>query len=144
MAGSLTLFAVMSTWLTPIWLIGVGAAGGLLVLLAIYGILAAVSRRAAAFIRMTVREGILFPLLLTVTVLAAFSVLVTPVVPYRSLLDAVSRLPVVGAVREEVTVPKVTSGFEIPLFFRSQELQGFSLVSDEPLTVFTYVTKGAG
>ncbi len=142
-SGDLLLLGVLSTWLTPVWLMGVGVASGLVALLLLYGVAAAASRRFGAFIRMTVREAILLPLSIAVIFISAFTLLSTPLVPYRSLLGAVSRIPVVGDREEDVTVPGVTKDFLIPLPFRPGELQGFDLRSDQPLTVSTFVAKGA-
>ncbi len=143
-SGNFLLFGVLSTWLTPLWLLGVGVTAGLVVLLLLYGVAAAVSRRFAAFIGMTVREGILLPLSVVVIFLSGLTLLATPLVPYRSLLSAVSRIPVVGDHEEDIEVPATTNGFGFPLPFRVGELQGFELRSNQPLTVQTYVAKGAG
>ena len=143
-SGNFLLLGVLSTWLTPLWLLGLGVASGLIVLLLLYGVAAAISRRFAAFIRMTVREGILLPLLIVVVFLSGLTILATPLVPYRSLLSAVSRIPVVGDNEEDVVVPATTKDFAIALPFRVGEVQGFELASDQPLTVKTYVAKGAG
>ena len=123
MIGIPVLMGLLTTWLTPLWLLGVGAAASLLVLGALYGLAALVAPGLAAFVRMSVREGILLPLLFLIVFLSGFALLATPVVPYRSLLGAVSRIPSVGDEHEVVTVPPGTKDFAIPLFFRPGELQ---------------------
>jgi ABC-type transport system involved in multi-copper enzyme maturation permease subunit len=143
-SGNFLLLGVMATWLTPLWLIGLGVAAGLIVLLVAYGLSAALSARLAGFVRMTVREGILYPLLLVSVFLAGLTLLATPLVPYRALLGAVSRIPSVGDHMEEITVPPASKDFPIELPFRVGEVQGFDLASDQPLTVLTFVAKGAG
>ena len=146
-AGHGLLLGTLSVWLTPLWLISVGAAGGLLVLLVAYGAVALAAPRLAAFIRMSVWEGILLPLTVLAIFLSAFALLTTPVVPYRELLAAVSQIPVVGDRETDVTIPAENEKFSIPvetLHFRPVELQGFELRSDGPLTVVTHVKKGAG
>ncbi len=143
-SGQLLLLGVLSTWLTPLWLLGLGIATGLVVLLVCYGLIALVSRKFAEFVSMTVREGILLPLLIAMIFASGFSLVATPLVPYRSLLSAVSRIPAVGDSLVEVTVPATTKYFGFPIPFRPAELKGFELESDQPLTVTTYVAKGAG
>ena len=109
------LLGTLSVWLTPLWLISVGAACGLVVLAIVYGAIALAAPRLAAFIRMSVWEGILLPLTVLAIFLTAFALLTTPVVPYRELLAAVSRIPVVGAAKTEVTIPPATEKFSIPM-----------------------------
>ncbi len=141
------LLGTLSVWLTPLWLISVGAACGLVVLAIVYGAVALAAPRLADFIRMSLWEGILFPLTILAIFLTAFALLATPVVPYRELLEAVGRIPVVGAAKSEVTVPPATENFSIPMIpdrFRAVELQGFDLRSNGPLLVVTHVSKGAG
>jgi hypothetical protein len=134
----------VSVWLTPLWLISVGAACGLVVLLIGYGLAALAAPRLAGFIRMSVSEGILLPLTVLAIFLTAFALFATPVVPYHELLGAVSRIPVVGDKKTEVLIPPATEKLSIPLPFRPVELHGFELLSDGPLLVVTHVKKGAG
>jgi hypothetical protein len=143
-AGSGLLLATVSVWLTPLWLISLGAAFGLAVLAIAYGAIALAAPRLAAFIRMSLSEGILLPLTLLAIFLSAFALLATPVVPYRELLAAVSRIPAVGDRETDETIPPATEKQPIPLPFRPLELQGFELKSDGPLSVLTHVKKGAG
>ncbi len=143
-SGNLMLFGLLSTWVTPVWLVGVGVAAGLAALVILYGAVAAASRRLAAFVNMSVREGILLPLTIAAIFISGVTLLATPLVPYRSLLGAVSRIPAVGDHQVDVSVPPATKDFSIELPFRLNELQGFDLRSDQPLTVTTWVAKGAG
>jgi hypothetical protein len=143
-SGPFLLLGVMSTWMTPLWLLGVGAACGLIVLLVSYGIIALASPRLAEFVRMSVRESILLPILILAICLTGFAILSTPIVPYRGLLASVSRIPAVGDSETDVIVPAATKDLAVPLPFNPAELQGFELVSDQPLTVLTFVSKGAG
>jgi hypothetical protein len=144
-SGGGLLLGTLSVWITPLWLMSLGVAAGLGVLALAYGATALAAPKFAAFIRMSLREGILFPLTLVATFLAAFAVLATPVVPYRELLKAVSRIPQVGYHETDQIVPPVSEKFSFkPPFERQDELQGFELESDGPLSVITHVTRGAG
>ena len=130
MAGHGLLFAEVSVWLTSPWLISVGAAAGLVVLLVLYGVTALVSTRWAAFVQMSVREGILLPLLIFAPLLSGLARVGAPIVPYRSLLAAVARIPAVGASSQVLTVPPVNNNFAFPLPARASEMQSFELESD--------------
>ena len=64
------------TWVTPIWLLSVGVAFGLAILLALYGVVWLVSRSWAKEIFAAVREGIfLAPVLYLAMALTGFAVL---------------------------------------------------------------------
>jgi ABC-type transport system involved in multi-copper enzyme maturation permease subunit len=125
-------------------LISVGAAGGLAVLAIAYGLIALVSPRFAAFVRMSVTEGILLPLTGLAVFLTAFAILTTPAVPFRELLAAVGRIPAVGDKTTEFTIPPVTEKGTIPLPFSPLEIQGFEITSDGPLDIITHVNKWSG
>ena len=58
------LFGAVITWLTPIWLLGLGAALGLFLLLVIWGLVAIGSRNLAVSAVRMVRESVLWPLLI--------------------------------------------------------------------------------
>jgi len=142
-----TLFlplAVLSTWLTPIWLLSVGAALGLAVLGAAYGIVRVLSSRIASEAVAAVKEGILLPIGYLAVFMAIFAVVGTVVVPYRSLLGAAARIGSVGEAEEQFEVPAATAEHRIPLIFELPEIRKFTLQSDQPLTVITKVAKGAG
>lgn len=117
--GSGLLLGTLSVWLTPIWLISVGTACGLAVLVIVYGLVALASPRLAAWIRMSVWEGILLPLTMLAIFLSAFALLATPGVPFRELLATVGRIPFVGTAESDVTIPPATENFSIPLHRRA-------------------------
>lgn len=138
------LFAVLATWLTPLWLVCVGVALGLGAWGLIYGLLALVRPQSAAAMAATVREGLLTPAFYLGLLLCGVAVAGTLVVPYRALFGAAGRLGQVGQVSWQVAVPKLSSRFEIPLRFPASELQSFELESDRPVKVSTFVNFGAG
>ena len=95
--SSIFLCGLLVTWATPVWLISVGAAFGLLVLAAIFGVLYLVSRPTADWMFASVREGVLLPIFYLVCALSAFAVLGTvlvPGLPYQARVGF--RLTVVG------------------------------------------------
>ena len=148
--GSGLLLGTLSVWLTPVWLISVGAACGFVVLAIAYGLVALASPRLAAWIRMSLWEGILLPLTMLSIFLTAFALLATPGVPFRELLTAVGRIPFVGTAKTELTVPPATEDFMIPLSggpprtVSPGRVARLRNASDGPLMVLTHVSKGAG
>src|SRR6266481_1859659 len=90
------LFATVSTWLTPPWLLGVGAGLGLLILAACYGVVRLVSHRASAFLNDSLREGFLRPVLVLAAIMAVGALAASPVVAVRDLLRSLVRLPSAG------------------------------------------------
>src|SRR5262245_46702851 len=102
------LFGLLVTWATPIWLLSVGVALGVVALGVALVIVFLVSRRAATWVMSIVREGILLPIFyaaIALTGFAAVGVLLIPGLPYGPLIAAVSRLPAVGPRDVEVTIP---------------------------------------
>ena len=147
-SSSIFLCGLLVTWATPIWLISVGAAVGLLVLAAIYGVLYLVSRPTADGMFATVREGVLLPIFYLVCALSAFAVLGTvlvPGLPYQKVFSSVSRLSSVGDREIEIVVPPSTRNYplkevNVPL----AELNGFIIDVDEPLSVETNISSSLG
>lgn len=132
------LFAIRLDWLTPLWLLGVGAAAGAILLALLYGL----SRLAPQGFRDGVREfageSPLVPIYVTALFLAALALFSTPAVPYQLLAEAVGKLPTSqGAWIEEVTAPAgaVKQPIELDRRIPRDELALLSLKSDVPLTV---------
>jgi len=146
--SSIFLCGLLVTWATPVWLISVGAAVGLLVLAAIFGVLYLVSRPTADWMFASVREGVLLPIFYLVCALSAFAVLGTvlvPGLPYQRVLASVSRLSAVGDREFEIVVPPSTRNHplkevDVPL----AELNGFILDVDEPVSIETNIASSLG
>ncbi|MBC8870891.1 MAG: ABC transporter permease [Planctomycetes bacterium] len=130
----------LSDWLTPIWLLGVGALAGLLPLLFL-GLLPE--------IRVAVREGVLWPLFLVTVSLAGFGLLGALFVEKPAdLLASLKRLPYVGTQTTSHQVPvseledpddefSELAAHEISISFRSVEAQRILFNSDQNLSVAT-------
>ncbi len=147
LGGNFALLGLAVTWLTPLWLFSLGATLFVVGLAIVYGVLKAAFPRGAVLLQDGIREGMLLPVLYLALFMALFSVVGLVSVPFKPLLRAALRIPTVGSRNIEVTVPAVTHAFSIPLetlAFRPAELQSFELESDQPITVITYVSKGAG
>lgn len=132
----------MTIWLTPPWILAVGATLGAVALLALWGICWLVNRRAAAAIAAAVGEGILRPISYVLAALAALAILAAPSMPVERVLASLQRLPKVQPIVEEASVPPGAKDFEINAPFRASELQEYSLASDQDVAINTEPGKG--
>jgi ABC-type transport system involved in multi-copper enzyme maturation permease subunit len=145
--GSFLLFGLLVTWITPVWLLSVGVALGMLVLLILYGVLFAVSRRLAEVASATVREGVLLPIFYLAAALSVFAVLaifLVPSLPYRELISSVSRISAVGPAVYDIEVPPSTKDFVLPVEVRLAELNALAAESDSPLLISTNIRSNIG
>ncbi len=125
--------ATLSTWLTPPWLIGMGAAAGLLALAVVYGLAHLVSRKAATFFNDSLREGFLTPVLILAAILAVGAIAASPIVPVRDLWRSLLRLPTAGKLYVAVTVPPNVTDKRVDLEIRPSELKTLQIKSDQDL-----------
>src|SRR5689334_19936696 len=102
------LFAELTTWITPLWLLSVGISLATVLLAAAFGIVWVVRRPAALDIAARIKESLIMPVVYLAGLLIIFVIVALPVVPYRSLLAAVGRITTVGEQTVEVTVPAAT------------------------------------
>lgn len=149
--SSFTLLAIgppwLSVWLTPIWILGVGAAMGLLVLLVLWGVVALVSRRAGAAILESVQEGPLWSIFLVTAFFAAFGLLGWLVASEPGeILQSLARYPFVRDRTQvfEIAAPDAplapgvrdaTSDEAIPVRFFGRELREIRALSNQNLEI---------
>jgi hypothetical protein len=132
----------LSVWLKPIWLLSLGTTAGLLVLVAMWAILYLVNRRAAQSILTTVRESILLPVTYTLATLGILAVLATPTMNPGEMLNSLQRLGQVGEIQMETTVPADTVDHALKITFRTDELQSYSIESEQDVAVNSEKGKG--
>ncbi|TWU25939.1 ABC transporter permease [Bythopirellula polymerisocia] len=132
----------LSIWLKPIWLLSLGTTAGLVILIALWGILFLVNRRAAAGVLSSIREGILLPVTYTLAILGVLALLATPTMNVSEVLDSLKRMTAVGQVEVTATIPANTPDFPLEISFRPEELQSYSFVSEQDLAVNTEKGKG--
>jgi ABC-type transport system involved in multi-copper enzyme maturation permease subunit len=132
----------LNTWLTPLWMLGTGAALGLAVLLVLWLLLLIISRRGAAAIPGAVTEGPLLPIFVVTAVAAIFAgVGLLFALERAEIIESVSRLPFVGTQTTQVTLPAATDDsadpptVAIPLEFLGDELRSFTVQSNADLLV---------
>ncbi|MFM7042520.1 MAG: hypothetical protein ACKO35_10090 [Planctomycetaceae bacterium] len=123
--------------LPPIWLVGVGAALTLALAAAGYGLISLVRPRAAAELRVAMRDGFLGPLAWLLLVFAATAVAFTPLVPVTQVARSLARMTGGSEASTQVTIPPHTKAMPVALDLRPQELQDFELVGDASLLVRT-------
>lgn len=134
----------VSTWLTPIWLMGLGALVGLIVLLIVWAVSLLVSRTNATWVPSTISEGPLLLILYVTLALALFGVVGAFVAADRSeIFSSIQRLTRVGTTSYQVSLPAtadVTADpipVEIPASFRGNELRQLDLKADADVVVTT-------
>jgi ABC-type transport system involved in multi-copper enzyme maturation permease subunit len=132
----------LTIWLTPIWVVSLGVAAAAILMFALFGLTWLVSRRTAEAALRLERESVLQWISYIVLVLAAFSLLAAPVMPFKQVTNSLKRLAIVGPTSIKVTVPAHTDDQDVPVNFESDELQSYSLASDQDLVVG--VEKGKG
>lgn len=135
--------AKLTAWITPVWLLSVGVAAGVVILAVFYGGLLLANRRAARAFSDGITESWLLPVFYLSLFLCGFSLVAVPAVPFQSILAAVARIPLVGPATTTIEVPKTTAAFKFPMPFRAGEIQQIQLESNRPIAVFTFLSRGA-
>jgi len=126
----------LSVWLTPIWLLAVGATVGTLLLVVLWGICAIANRRLGRAIWVRISEGILLPISYTLFALAVVAVVAAPMMPLDRMASSLQRMPYVGPIRFEVTIPANTSDFEVQdVAFHIDELLRYSIESEQDIAL---------
>ena len=136
----------LSAWLTPFWLLGMGALLGLVILLVVWGTLWLVYRPAAEAIPAMLTECVPLPILVVTGALALFGILGVVLVRdsgehFHSLRSWVS-FSVGTTTREFSILESAEEGDEgnlqeIEIAFSGDELRELRLSSDEDLIVMT-------
>jgi len=134
----------VTTWLTPIWILSLGAALGLVGILIVWGVIRLISRPAADEAALAVREGVLFPVFWILVALSSLA-LVGPFFldDCDDLLNSLVRLPVAGEIEYEVAVPAPSPDasltnrpvYEFDVDLRLEELRSISFQSDREVAV---------
>lgn len=155
--GALDIFgnAVwVANWLTPLWLVGIGALVGLIVVTLLAGI-AWLLRGVPGLgqlgeIRQTVTEGPLQPIFAVTIALAIFGVVGVFVVRRPAeMMEALVRWPSLGTTEETFKIEAPADGAQakeqtIDVSFRRNELRELRLSSTEPVTVSAFAPDDPG
>ncbi|MEX0938467.1 MAG: ABC transporter permease subunit [Pirellulales bacterium] len=138
------LLAAASTWLTPLWLLAAGAAIGVAILAIAYGLMWLVSRDASAQVAGAVGGGILLPIGYVAVVMTVLMLVGSMYVPYRQFADSLARLPSVGEISREVTVPPRTVDHPVQVSFYSNELGAYRFAGNQDVVIATQPLQGEG
>lgn len=90
------LFGVMNTWLTPLWTVGLGAAGAVALLAALAYVLRLLAPKVAAIAQTTAKEGMSHPLFYVILAIGVFALIVFPFVSYNTFGEDVKMLKAEG------------------------------------------------
>jgi ABC-type transport system involved in multi-copper enzyme maturation permease subunit len=82
--NGLSVVALMSTWLKPLWIVVLGAAGGAVILWATVALLGLVAPRIAAIARTTAKEAFAQPLFYVLLAIGTFLLLLFTFLPYNT------------------------------------------------------------
>jgi ABC-type transport system involved in multi-copper enzyme maturation permease subunit len=129
------MFGNLSIWLTPIWVLSVGVTIGAALLILLYGTLWLVARPAAASMQRLVKESVLQWISYLVLAYVVICFLAIPMMPLRQLIASLGRLPFVGEKSITVEVPARTDDMSVAIGFQSDELQRYSIRSEEDVIV---------
>lgn len=132
----------LSIWLTPLWLLAVGATIGTLILLAFWAISWLLNRRFARSLQSTVSEGILLPISYTLVALAVLVAIASPTMPFGRMVASLQRLQDVGTNTFEVTVEPRTKDKAVEIGFRVDELDSYTIRSKEEIAIAAEPGKG--
>jgi ABC-type transport system involved in multi-copper enzyme maturation permease subunit len=149
MSVPLILAANPTAWLTPIWLIGAGCVGGLLVLAVLYGVAKLIAPRWAEIAEGALYESFLLPFLSLTSGFAAFAVLSVLLslggvgfLPWDDIVRSLARLPKSNSFHTDFTVPaapdtgRSDKPQEFALDFRPQEIRSVDVTSDRDLEFY--------
>lgn len=131
----------ISIWFTPLWLLATGLTAGALVLFLAWLLLRATKPQAAASITRAMCEGILLPLSYFIGGLALVAALATTSMPVNEAWQSLQRLGSVSPISETATVP-AGEEVEVAASFRSDELQSYTITSEQEIVVNTEPGKG--
>jgi ABC-type transport system involved in multi-copper enzyme maturation permease subunit len=129
----LPLFGLISTWLTPFWLLAAGVFVAMVVLGLAYGAIRLLSRRVTLSIHASLREGFLLPVLILGGVLSVYTVAVAFVVPFESFMRSVARLAASQTIERSIDVAADAENQEVDLGVVPAEVGEFEIVSDRNL-----------
>lgn len=134
--------ANIELWITPVWLISLGLTAAAIALALLYAIAQAVWPAGARAARQAAGDGVLTPIAYVVGAFALLSVLASPSMPVSQVWQSLGRISTIGPHSEQFTIEPNAEDQALEVNIRSDELQSYSLVSDNELRVSTREGRG--
>jgi ABC-type transport system involved in multi-copper enzyme maturation permease subunit len=127
----------LSIWLTPMWLVSAGVTFGAAALIVLYGVLWLAARPAADAALRVVKESVLQWISYLVVAHVVFFLIAIPIVQVSlgQLTHSLGRLGSVGTKDYFVQVPARTDDFAVPVGIQSDELQQYTIGSEQDIVV---------
>lgn len=132
---SLPVLGLLELWLTPIWLLSIGVAGGLLLALLLLGLVWLLNRAAAEQAVVAIRESVLMPALYLACAMVALAVFAAPQMPVDEVWSALARLPSVGTTAKTIELEPRSEDTELAFAFDAEEVQEYQITSSEDVRV---------
>lgn len=132
----------LTVWLTPLWILALGVTIGAAVLVLAWCLCWLVNRRAARAIYAAVSEGMLRQISYVLVALAALVALASPTMPVRQTIESIARLPYVQPTTIETDLPAQGADVPVNITFRADELQHYTIASDQDVAVNVEAGKG--
>src|SRR5438045_8242132 len=95
----------LTIWLTPVWVLSAGITASMVILALAWAVLWLVSSHAAQAVIRLVNESILLWISYVAIVFVALFFLAMPVMPLKSVMHSLGRLPKVGTYTTSITIP---------------------------------------
>ncbi|MEO0532207.1 MAG: hypothetical protein AAF266_16800, partial [Planctomycetota bacterium] len=127
--------ATLKLWLTPLWMLSLGATLGLLVLALLYVVLLAVNRKAAEAAWKAISESVLIWVLYVAIAMVGLVVFAFPQMPAKEVFESLQRLPSMGTRTVEVTLEPRSLDVEVAAPMVAEEVQSYRIESDQDIRV---------
>lgn len=127
--------ATLKLWLTPLWMLSLGATVGLVVLALLYGLLYVVNRKAAQTAWVAVSESVLIWVVYLAIGMVGLFVFALPQMPTKQVWESFRRLPSIGVTEKSITLEPRSEDIELPLGLVAEEIVSYELNSDQDIRV---------
>lgn len=134
--------ANIELWITPVWLISLGITAAAIVLGLLYALAVAIWPAGARAAKQAVGDGVLTPIAYVVGAFALLTVLASPSMPVSETLQSIQRLSTIGPHTKQFTVDPNADEQPLEVDIRSDELQSYTLLSDQDLRLSTSEGRG--
>lgn len=127
--------ANLQLWTTPLWMLSLGVTAGLIVLLALYGLLWVMNRAAAEQAKIAIGESVLMPAFYLFGAMAAFALFAAPQMPLDEVRESLGRLSKAGESTYEITVDPQTIDQQLPVDLIAEEIVAYEINSDQDVRI---------